>query len=275
MKTTILIDNAPDELGVLEAEHGLAMLVEGDGRRMLIDTGLTGAFIDNARRAGISLEGLDFCLLSHGHNDHSGGLRRLLESVPETRVYLSKHILRERYFTARHGGRRDISTDAETLRSFADRLIPLTGSMWLADGVAAVCCSHGEFPTPLGNVFLSKEAGAGLVRDDFAHEMALAVKTSHGIVVFSSCSHGGAINIMRSCQDFTGEERVAAFVGGLHFVDCQRTEQEVAAFAEALRATFPETEIFTGHCTSDKAKRFLCEAVSGIHFFRTGEQFEV
>ena len=275
MRTTILIDNTPDEQRLLEAEHGLAMLVETDDRRILIDTGLSGRFIDNARRAGISLAGLDFCFLSHGHNDHSGGLRRLLETFPETEVLLSERIFHEHYSTSRHGARRDLSTDAETLRKHADRLHPIGGSAWIADRIAAVGCSHDEYPKPLGNLFLSKEVGAQSVPDDFGHEMALAIATDRGLVVFSSCSHGGAINIMKSCQDFTGEQRIRAFVGGLHFVDCQQTEQEVAAFSLSLKATFPDTQIFTGHCTSDKAKRFLSEAVPTIRFFRTGEHFDL
>jgi len=275
MKITILIDNTPDAQQALDAEHGLSMLVEADGRRMLIDTGLSGKFIDNARRAGISLEGLDFCFLSHGHNDHSGGLRQLLETYPDTKVFLSERIFHERYFTSRHEERQDLSTDAETLRQYADRLQPVQESTWLADRIAAVSCSHDEFPKPLGNIFLTKEVGAQSAADDFDHEMALAIVTDRGLVIFSSCSHGGAINIMKSCQDFTGEKRVCAFVGGLHFIDCQQTASEVAAFASALRATFPDTKIFTGHCTSDSAKHFLSEAIPNIHFFRTGEQFEI
>jgi len=275
MRTTILIDNTPDEQLALEAEHGLAMLVETEDRRILIDTGLSGKFIDNARRVGISLDGLDFCFLSHGHNDHTGGLKCLLETYPDTKVFLSGNILREQYFTSRHGFRRDLSTDSDTLRKYADRLHTIKESTWITDRIAAVKCSHDEYPKPLGNIFLSKEAGAQSSPDDFDHEMAMVITTDHGLVVFSSCSHCGAINIMKSCQDFTGEQRVKAFIGGLHFVDCQQTEQEVTEFSATLRSTFPDTKIFTGHCTSDKAKHFLCNTVPTIHFFRTGEQLRI
>jgi len=297
MKVTILIDNTPDEQQVFESEHGLSMLVETENRRIIIDTGLSGKFINNARCMGISLENTDFCFLSHGHNDHSGGLRQLLENEPDTTVYLSKHILPEqysnptdgishrlnefdsasfvRYFTSRHGERRELSTDFDTLRDYADRLRPVEKSTWIADGIAAIYCTHNEYPKPLGNIFLSKEVNAQSVQDDFDHEMAMVIATDGGLVIFSSCSHNGAINIMKSCQDFTGEPRVIAFVGGLHFVDCSKTEQEITDFAASINANFPDTKIFTGHCTSDKAKRFLSEALPTVQFFRTGSQFEI
>jgi len=142
MRITILIDNTADEQMALEAEHGLSMIVETEDHRILIDTGLSGKFIDNARSLGISLEGLDFCFLSHGHNDHSGGLWRFLETFPDTKVFLSENIFHEQYFTSRHGSPRDISTDSSTLREYADRLHPIKESLWITDRIAAVKCSH-------------------------------------------------------------------------------------------------------------------------------------
>ena len=319
MKFSVLIDNTPDGQNALEAEHGLSMLAETDGRRILIDTGLSGKFIDNARRMGISLDGLDFCFLSHGHNDHSGGLRRLMETNNDTKVYLSERIFHERYASSRHGGSRDLSTDADTLQIFSGRLVPIKESSWIADGIAAVFTSHDEYPKPVGNIFLTKtavddsqisydisRASEGILRasdsedvspasdesegvsgeslntscgigrpDDFDHEMSMAIVTAQGLIIFSSCSHGGAINIMKSCQDFTGEQRVRAFIGGLHFVDCNHTASEVATFVSDLKTTFPDTQIFTGHCTSDKAKNLLKDSGISIRFFRTGDEFEI
>jgi len=317
MKFSVLIDNTPDGQNALEAEHGLSMLAETDGRRILIDTGLSGKFIDNARRMGISLDGLDFCFLSHGHNDHSGGLRRLMETTHDTKVYLSERIFHERYASSRHGGSRDLSTDADTLQIFSCRLVPIKESTWIADGIAAVFTSHDEYPKPAGNIFLTKTTVESLrifasddsenalrasdsedvspasdesegvsgeslntscgigCPDDFDHEMSMAIVTAQGLIIFSSCSHGGAINIMKSCQDFTGEQRVRAFIGGLHFVDCNHTASEVATFVSDLKTTFPDTQIFTGHCTSDKAKNLLKDSGISIRFFRTGDEFEI
>jgi len=276
MKTRILIDNQPDAKNALYAEHGLAMYLEtDDDKHILIDTGLSGKFIDNANKMGIDLSRLDFCFISHGHNDHSGGLRNFVETFPDTKVYLSEHIFHEHYFTSRHGGQKELSTDKDMLMRYDDRFIPVEDSKWIDTDIAAVFCNCNEYPKPIGNIFLSKEADGTKSLDDFKHEMAMAVVTQEGVVVFSSCSHNGAINIMKSCMEYTGQRNVLAFIGGLHFVDCKQTEAEVKAFVNDINIAFPETKIYTGHCTCDKAKELLEASGLNISFFHTGDEISL
>lgn len=63
------------------AEHGLSFLVAHRGRRVLFDTGKTGAFLDNAAVYGVRPEQVDALVLSHAHYDHSGGVRRLVDQA--------------------------------------------------------------------------------------------------------------------------------------------------------------------------------------------------
>ncbi len=51
MKATILIDNLTK--GTLAAEWGLSIHIEYEGRRILLDTGASGRFADNAGKLGI------------------------------------------------------------------------------------------------------------------------------------------------------------------------------------------------------------------------------
>src|SRR5579862_6481834 len=39
---------------------------------------------------------------------------------------------------------------------------------------------------------------------------------NNGLVIVSGCSHAGAVNVLRNAQRLTGEQRLAAFIGGLH-----------------------------------------------------------
>ncbi len=43
------------------------------------DTGASDLFIRNARLLHIDLQKVDYLILSHGHSDHTGGLRHFLE----------------------------------------------------------------------------------------------------------------------------------------------------------------------------------------------------
>ena len=84
-----LMDNTPGPAAGPEtrakpaptAEHGLSFLAELNGRRVLFDTGKTGAFLANAAALGADLSGLDAVVLSHGHYDHGGGLRAFAEAT--------------------------------------------------------------------------------------------------------------------------------------------------------------------------------------------------
>ena len=78
MKIYTLMENTTCN-EALACEHGLSLYIEAAGKRILFDAGQTGAFADNAEKMGIDLSQVDICILSHGHYDHGGGLKRFLE----------------------------------------------------------------------------------------------------------------------------------------------------------------------------------------------------
>ena len=79
------------------AEHGLSLLVETAGQRVLFDTGASAAFADNAERMGIDLFSVDAVVLSHGHVDHGGGLSRFLELNSHAPVWVSPYAFEPHY----------------------------------------------------------------------------------------------------------------------------------------------------------------------------------
>ena len=98
LKITTLIENQPGQDGRLAFEHGLSLFIEFAGKRLLFDTGQTGAFADNAEKLSIDLSQLDAVILSHGHYDHSGGLARLLPLLsPDTPIYAGKEFFAAKY----------------------------------------------------------------------------------------------------------------------------------------------------------------------------------
>ncbi len=81
LKITTLIENEPDDRNELLYEHGLSLYIEFRDRRILFDTGQTGAFLDNAKKLEIEPASADFIIISHGHYDHSGGVPRLVDHI--------------------------------------------------------------------------------------------------------------------------------------------------------------------------------------------------
>lgn len=79
MKVTVVVDNI--ENGGIPGEWGLCMHIEYREKRLLLDTGASGLFADNAERMHISLGDIDAAVLSHAHGDHAKGMEKFFQGV--------------------------------------------------------------------------------------------------------------------------------------------------------------------------------------------------
>ena len=77
MKIKVLMDNISS--GELAGEWGLSILIEYEGKKILLDTGASGAFAENAEKMGIDLAEVDFAVLSHAHYDHADGMKTFFD----------------------------------------------------------------------------------------------------------------------------------------------------------------------------------------------------
>ena len=88
MKLTVLCDNCTRVDAYYLAEPGVSYLLEDGDAKILFDTGYSDVYVRNAAKMGIDLTDLTALVLSHGHDDHIGGLihlpqqgRKLLVSI--------------------------------------------------------------------------------------------------------------------------------------------------------------------------------------------------
>lgn len=94
--TTIIENYAINE--ELEHQHGLSMYLTDGEFKLLIDTGCDEKFLANAKKLGIDLNGLDALVLSHGHFDHTGGVKTLINAGYAPReVYMGQNFYNPRY----------------------------------------------------------------------------------------------------------------------------------------------------------------------------------
>lgn len=266
LKITILSDNRPAESEDgschVETEHGLSLLIETSSHSILCDMGASDLFSRNADALGIDLNKVDFGFISHAHYDHTGGLSHFLCNFHQP-VYLSEKVFVTKCSSSRKGPEKDISADHSLAEPFSGRYRYIHETESIAPDIFAVVPKNHGYPTPAGNRWLT---------DDFSHEIALAIKTGNGLVIVSSCSHHGAVNIIESCCGATGESRVTAFIGGLHFTDGPEAGSEVDEFCSLMKIRHPETVVFTGHCTGQDAyAHFINSGYDKVHFFHTGK----
>ena len=73
MKLVVLADNNTYIDQYYLAEPALSIYIENGVKKYLFDTGYSDVYLKNAERLGIELESLDAVIISHGHNDHTGG----------------------------------------------------------------------------------------------------------------------------------------------------------------------------------------------------------
>jgi len=78
MEYCVLVENH-EEVRDIKAEHGLSIFFSKGGKKILFDTGQSSLFLKNAEKMGVDLSDLDYVVLSHGHYDHTGGLRFMPE----------------------------------------------------------------------------------------------------------------------------------------------------------------------------------------------------
>ena len=66
MKITILTENRNGNNNCIN-EDGLSIFIEMNNYRVLLDTGITDAFLKNAETLSINLDEVNIIVLSHGH----------------------------------------------------------------------------------------------------------------------------------------------------------------------------------------------------------------
>ena len=267
MKLTVIYENhAGFRKGLLGA-HGFSALVEHGGTRVLVDTGTDGSvLLHNMGELGIDVDGIDFLFITHGHYDHTGGMKAFLEArTKPLRVIGHPEIFRNRI--ALKPQRRDIGIpfSREELEELEAEFVLRKESFEVAPGF----WSSGEilrrtWDRAVGYV----ERNGKLERDSVPDDMALIIDLGDGAAVVTGCGHSGILNIAWHAEDVSGKP-VRALIGGLHLNGAKRgILDEVAARIEAER-------LYAGHCTGIKSyaylKAMLGDRIEPLHVGKTIE----
>ena len=221
MKLTVLVDNNTYIDRYYLGEPAVSYLIEDGGQTILFDTGCSGVFLENAARMGIDLCRVTDIALSHGHNDHTGGLPAFFERCAQpVRLYAHQNAL----LPKRHEGQNAGSPLA--VRDLPERVEARLGGSSRAIG------EHTLFLGEIPRVYPFEEnravgeaqtaCGCCWEADALRDDTALALTLPEGVFVVTGCAHAGICNTVRYAKERTGKSACWACSAVFIFLKMER-----------------------------------------------------
>lgn len=266
MRIVNLMEDTPGAAG-LHYEHGLSFFIETKKHKILLDTGASPAFIENAKLLGIDLTEVDTVVLSHGHYDHTGGVMSFVKINPIAKIYMQKTAGRD-YYNLRDGIEKYIGIDKRILElpqvQFLDGDHQIDDQLWIFSNIS------GRKYWPQGNLLLKKKIDDRYVQDEFVHEQCLVISEEDERVLLSGCAHNGILNILAAYQErfHSSPHKV---ISGFHMSKKgEYTEEEIKTIEDTAKELLElNTKFYTGHCTGEAAfslmKKIMGEQFAYVH----------
>src|SRR5690349_11581488 len=246
----------------LIAEPGFSALVRIEKasrtRTLLFDTGVSpGGMVENMRRLGIAPGDIEVIVLSHGHWDHVTGMEGLAAALGRAGLPVMIH--------PEFWSRRRISfpgldpaelpaTSRPALEGMGFAIVEQRQPSFLLDG-SVLITGEVDRTTEFETGFQGHEAHRNdrwqpdpLILDDQALVLRLR---GGGLVVLSGCGHAGIVNTVRYARKLTGQDAIAAILGGFH-LSGPMFERIIEPTVDALAELSPSL-LVPAHCTGWKA----------------------
>lgn len=248
MKLKVLLDNNTYIDEYYLAEPAVSYYIEDEENKILFDTGYSDIFIKNAKKMNINLENLNKLVISHGHNDHTGGLEHFIKTIQNKNIELiaHPHCFYKKYFEKEYIGTPVTKEILEENFKLNLSNVPIQ--------ISEKIIYLGEIPNLndfenreiIGNYENKNELVDDYVKDD----SAIVYKSSKGLFIITGCSHSGICNIIEYAKKVCNEERIYGVIGGFHlFNSDDRLYKTIEYFKENQLK-----EIYPCHCVSLKAK---------------------
>lgn len=266
IKITTLSENTAAFAGLL-AEHGLSVLIETDEANVLLDTGLSISVCNNADALGVDLKSIDKIVISHGHHDHTGGLREVLRKMRKKIEVIGHPDILASHYAQREGyppGYIGIPYDTRELESLGATFVLTPDPVQISENIT----TSGVVPmvTDYEDIdpFLKAKENGEIVPDQLLDDRGIFITTPKGLVIILGCAHRGIINTIYHAQEITGVKEVEMIIGGCHLMNSN--EERVWKTISALQELGVK-KIGVSHCTGLPAAAIMANAFGDDFFF--------
>ena len=242
MKITVLADNNSIIDQYYLAEPAFCLFIEEEGHKILFDTGYSNVFRLNGEKMGLDFSEIDTVVISHGHNDHTGGLAYLQDLKQEIKLYAHPDASQNKEYEGL-----DISMPVR-FEQLSDNFV-----LCLSEKPVNIT----ERLVFLGEVERKWQKIDPLENDELHDDTALVYKDDDGIFIITGCSHSGIINICEYSKLVTGLTHIKGIIGGFHMLNNEELNRTVSAYFAVQNIDV----IYPCHCTDLKAKIALSRAV--------------
>ncbi|MCK9197516.1 MAG: MBL fold metallo-hydrolase [Syntrophales bacterium] len=255
------------------AEHGFSAVVKtgtnSATKTLLFDFGFSeGGAAYNAGILGADLSSVEAIVLSHGHNDHTGGFDKLTEMIGKRNIPFVVHPAVFRHPRYLKVPVRDMKIffsplEREQIAAAGLKLVESSDPVLLLDNTVLFL---GEIPHktdfekgfPIAHYHEDGQEKWDPIEDDTSVVMHLKDK---GLVVLSGCAHAGIVNTVNYAREVTGIDKVHVIMGGFHLSGIL-FEEIIGRTVEELKKINPDY-IIPCHCTGRKAIMEFEKAMSG------------
>jgi|GEM_PF-58290 7,8-dihydropterin-6-yl-methyl-4-(beta-D-ribofuranosyl)aminobenzene 5'-phosphate synthase len=279
MKTliTVLAENSVGKSGLL-GEHGFSAFIERNDEKYLFDTSPGISLPHNIKLLDKSLKGLNKIIISHGHYDHTGGLKWAVREAGGAEIVahpdmFCRHSACSPKIEIRHQkieipkgeAVRYVGcpyTQAELEASgahfnFFDHTEKIAPGLWFITGIERrpeYIPNDSRLVLPYQDHFVPD-----MINDDAS--LLLECEDASPILMLG-CAHSGILNILAHVREKMGIRKLRAVIGGTHLMFSD--SQDISLVIERLEE-FSVERVGVSHCTGLKAAVELAK-----HF---GERF--
>lgn len=254
MKIITVIDNEVLDYSNLYNEHGLCYFIEIDGLNILFDTGKSYKAYENFKKLGLDNKKIDYIILSHGHYDHTGGLKVFLENIK----YKPKLIVGNEFFSRgdkyhlKENNKKYIGIDfnAEYLKEKNIDIIEVKESIKLTDKINLISNLNGikERNILESEDVLAVKYNNSLIKDDFREELVISIERNDNIILITGCAHNKIHYIAKYIKNKFNKSNLV-IIGGIHL--CNATDKEINETVDNLKEINIK-KLFLCHCSGHK-----------------------